>query len=80
MSKTKAEVRIACRSKFFIPPEAKGGVQKSCIGFGRDVMRVSVTLFSSHVSEARGHKFGMHNTHMDGSKVNDQIFDILPRS
>jgi len=43
----------------------------------RDVTHESVTSFSSHTSEARGLKFGMHNRHMDGSKVTDQIFDIL---
>jgi len=43
-------------------------------------MRLSVTSFSSYTSEARGLKIGMHNPHIDGSKVTNQIFDILPRS
>jgi len=46
----------------------------------RDRAWCPVCLSSSHTSEARGLKFGMHNPHMDGSKVTDQIFDILPRS
>jgi len=54
------------------------GSQKFCMGIGRDVPRVSVTSFSSHTSEARGLKFGMHNPNKDGSKVTNQIFDILP--
>jgi len=36
-------------------------------------VRPFVTSFSSHTNEARG----MHNLHMDGSKVTDQIFDIF---
>jgi len=44
------------------------------------VKYASVTSFSSHTSESRGLKFGMHNPHMDGSKVTDQIIDILLRS
>jgi len=39
-------------------------------------VRLSVTSFSSHTSEARGLKIGMHNPYMDGSKVTIQIFDI----
>jgi len=35
--------------------------------------------FSSHTKGARDLKIGMHISHMDGSKVTDQIFDILPR-
>jgi len=64
----------------FIPPEAseaKGGVWKFYLGIGRDAQYASVISFSSHTSEARGLKLGMHNSHMDGSKVTDQIFDIL---
>jgi len=38
------------------------------------------TSFSSHASEARGLKIGMLNPYMNGSKVNDKIFYILPRS
>jgi len=34
---------------------------------------------SSYTIEARGLKFGMHNPHMDGSKVTNSIFDILLR-
>jgi len=40
----------------------------------------SVTSSSSHNIKARGLKFGMHNPHIDGSKVTYQIFDILLRS
>jgi len=43
-------------------------------------MHEPVTPLSSHTSEAKGLKFGVHNPHMDCSKVADQIFDILPRS
>jgi len=72
------------RGCFFYPSQRKakggGGVKKFCIGIGRDVTPAFVTSFSSHTSEARGLKFSMLNPHMDGSKVNDQIFDILPRS
>jgi len=39
-------------------------------------VHLSVTSFSSHTSDARGLKIGMHNS----SKVINQIFDILPRS
>jgi len=34
---------------------------------------VSITSFSSHTSEARGLKIGMHNPYMDGSKVTIQF-------
>jgi len=54
--------------------EAKGGVKKFFIGIRRDVTRASVTSFSTHTREARGLKFAMHNPHMAGSKVTDQIF------
>jgi len=36
--------------------------------------------FSSNTSEARGLKFGRYNPHIDGSKVTNQIVDILPKS
>jgi len=41
-------------------------------------LRQSVTSFSSHNSEARGLKIGMHNPYIDGFKSTDQILDILP--
>jgi len=44
-----------------------------------EIGHASVTSFSSQTSESRGLKFGMHNPHMDGSKVVDQIFGILLR-
>jgi len=50
-------------------------VYKFCKGIGCDV-----TSFSSHTSEAKRQKFGIHNPHMDGSKVIYYIFDILRRS
>jgi len=56
--------------------EAKGEVLKFCIGTGVDVPRPSVTSFFSHISEARGLKFVMHNPHIDGSKVTDQILKV----
>jgi len=40
----------------------------------RDVTRASVSSLSSHTSDAKGLKFGMHNPYMDGSKVIDYIF------
>jgi len=63
-----------------IPPEAKRGVLKFCIGIGRDITLDSVTSFSSHTSDVKGRKFGLHNFQMDGSKVPNQIFYILPRA
>jgi len=33
-----------------------------------------------HTSEARNLKIGINNPYIDGSKVTDQIFYILPRS
>jgi len=39
-----------------------------------------VTFFSSHISKARDLKIGMHISHINGSKVTNQIFDILLRS
>jgi len=50
---------------------------KECLTSG---VHQSVTSFSSHTSEARGLKIGMHIPHMDGSKATVQFFDILPRS
>jgi len=41
---------------------------------------MSITSYSTHTSEARGLKFGMHNPHMDNSKVTDQVVHILPES
>jgi len=51
-----------------------------CVVIGLDVTHASVTSISSHTSEARELKLGMHNSHMDGSKATGQIFSILPRS
>jgi len=45
-----------------------------------DVQCASVTSFSSHTREAKDLKIGMHNPYMDGSKENDKIFGIVPRS
>jgi len=47
---------------------------------GVSLQILSVTSFSFHTIEARGLKIGMHILHMDGSKVTNQIFDILPGS
>jgi len=66
-----------------IPPKVKGGGRIKILykdQAGRHVLHASVTFFFSHTSEARGLKFGIHNPKIDGSKVTDQIFDILPRS
>jgi len=38
-----------------------------------DVLCPSIISFSSHTSEARGLKIGVHNSYIDGSKVTDQI-------
>jgi len=40
----------------------------------------SVTSLSSNTRKVRGLIIGMHNPYMNGSKVTDQIFDVLPRS
>jgi len=40
----------------------------------------TVTSFSSHTSGAKDLKIDKHIAHKDGSKVINQIFDILPRS
>jgi len=45
-----------------------------------DLLRASVTSFSTHTSGAKGLKFGRNNHHIDGSKFTNQIFDILSRS
>jgi len=66
--------------EIIIPPKAKGGVSKFCIGIGSGIRCASVTSFSFRTSEARGLKLGMHNSHIDGSKAINQIFDILLRS
>jgi len=42
--------------------------------------RPSVTSFSSCTIKSRKLKFGMHNPYIDGSKVTDQFFPILPGS
>jgi len=37
----------------------------------------SVTSSFSHTSKARDLKIGMHNPYVNGSKVTNQIFDIV---
>jgi len=44
---------------------------------GSEVTWPYVASISSHTGEARGLKFDMHNPYMNGSKVTNQIFDIL---
>jgi len=39
-----------------------------------------LTQTHHYTSGARDLKIGMHIPHMDGSKVTNQIFDILPKS
>jgi len=46
-----------------------------------DVPRLYATSSSSpHTSKARGLKIGMLNPYMNGSKITNKIFDILPWS
>jgi len=46
----------------------------------RDIPCPYVTSLSSHTSETRDLIIGKHISHIDGSKVINQFFDILPRS
>jgi len=46
----------------------------------RRAIRPSVTSISSHNFTDRGLKFGMNNTHINGSKFGKQNFDILSKS
>jgi len=50
------------------------------MGKQRDVPCPSVTPFSAHTSRARGLKFGRNNHHIGGSKLTNQIFDILSKN
>jgi len=60
--------------------KAKGGSRNFVEGSGvTSCVRPSVTS-SSHTIEARGMKIVMNILHIDGSKVTNQIFNILPRS
>jgi len=60
-------------SGIFCYPSRAKGVQKFYVGIGRDVTCLYVISFSSHTSEARGLKIGMHNPCMDGSKVTSRF-------
>jgi len=61
------------KSKGYLSPE-KLGVSLEFLF--RDWAK-NVTSFFSHTSGARDLKIGMHIPHMNGSKVRNQIFDIL---
>jgi len=59
------------------PERSEGGCQRYGV---MPPFHPSVTSSSFYTFGDRKLKFGMHITHMDGSKVTNQIFDILSRS
>jgi len=69
---------IVKRLDFSLPSEAR---EESEFSLRFAVRTLSaITFSSSHTTEARELKIAMHISHLDGSKVTNQIFDILPRS
>jgi len=70
----------SCWSTLYYPSWAKWEVKFSYMGWGPLSVFRSVTSSSSHTFKDKRMNFGMHNPHMDGSKVTHQIFDTLPSS